>query len=125
MPFIQIRALPPAGAIDVGDAVRAVSAGFAAATATDERHVTVTWEELAPDSYSQAGDTAATQPRDSYPVLVEVFAPDLSPQERVETMLEVAAREAAAAGVAMENVFVHFRAARSGQVFEEGAVARW
>ena len=126
MPFIHIRSLPIAAGFDAGRAVRAVSSEFAAALALDERHVTVTWQTLEPDHYASAGQTAATQPPGSHPVLVELFAPDFNAPERVETMLEVAAGAVAAqAAVEPGNVFAEFRPARSGRVFEEGRLAHW
>ncbi len=70
MPFIHIRSLPIGAAFDAGRAVRAVSSEFADAVEVDERHVTVTWQTLEPDHYASAGQTAATQPPGSHPVLV-------------------------------------------------------
>ena len=126
MPFIHIRSLPLAGRFEAGEAVRAISRHFAAATGTDERHLTVTWQILEPEHYSQAGRTAPKQTSDSHPLLVEVLAPDLNEQDRIEGMLAATARAVATqAGVSPDNVFVDFRAARSGRVFDGGEVARW
>lgn len=126
MPFIHIRSLPIAGGFDGSRAVRAVSTEFSAATEIDERHVTVTWQTLDAGHYASAGETAATQPAASHPVLVELLAPDLNPQDRVEKMLEVVAGAVAAqAGVGVGNVFVEFRPARSRQIFEEGRLVDW
>lgn len=126
MPFIHIRSLPLGGAFDAAEAVRRVSSEFAAATGTDERHVTVTWQMLEPGHYASAGATAAAQPADSHAPLVELVAPDFNTRERIERMLEVAAAAVAAlAGVAPDNVFVEFRPARSRQVFDGGRVVGW
>lgn len=59
-------------------------------------------------------------------MLVDLSAPDFNPPDRVQAMLEsVAAAVARQAGVDATEVFVTHQAARSGQVFDEGAVARW
>ena len=126
MPFVHIRSLPQAPDFDVGEAVRAISREFAASTDTDEHHVTVTWETLAPDHYAHAGRTATDQPAGSHPVLVEVFAPDFNRQEKVEQMLRAAASAIANhAGVPPENVFAEFRPAQSGHVLDSGDLVRW
>ena len=126
MPFLHVRSLRPAGPFDAGEAVRAVSREFAAATGVAERHVTVTWQRLEAEHYSHGGRTAVKQPAGSHPVLVELLAPDFNSQERIEQMLEAAARAVAGqAGVGRENVFVDFRPARSGQVLDGGELVRW
>ena len=126
MPFVHVRSLPLGHGFDPGRAVRAISSEFARATETDERHVTVTWQTLEAEHYAQAGQTAATQPAHSHPLLVELFAPDFHPQERIEEMLHAAAAVVSAhAGIAAENVLVDFRPARSGQVFDGGELVRW
>lgn len=59
-------------------------------------------------------------------MLVEVLAPELNAEDRIEGMLAAAARGVASqAGVDPENVFVEFRAAQSGRVFDGGEVVRW
>jgi hypothetical protein len=126
MPFLHVRSLPPAAPFDVEAAVRATSAAFCAGAGVDERHVTVTWQLLAPGSYAAAGATAAAQPDASHPVLVELVASDANPPQRLEAMLLAAARAVAAqARVPDRNVFVELRPARSGLVYDEGEVVRW
>ena len=78
-----------------------------------EEHVVVTWQTL---------DAASGEPR----LVVDVFAPDFHPADRVELMLRsVAASVAHAAGLRPADVFVNYRAARSGEVFDGGDVVRW
>lgn len=109
MPFSHVRSLSPGGRFESGEAVRAVSHDFAAAAGTDEQHVTVTWQILEPGHYSHAGQTAAEQPEDSHPVLVELLAPEFHPPQHVEEMLEATADAVArASGVDAANVFVEF-----------------
>ena len=126
MPFVHVRSLPVPPPFDAVVAVRAISADVARAVAVDERHVTVTWQTLAPGHYASGGETAAEQPRASHPVLVDVLAPDLYAEERIEAMLRAAAAAVSReAGVANENVFVDFRSAASGRVLDGGDVVRW
>ena len=126
MPFLHIRSLPVGRDFDVADAVRTISAEFAGGTEIDEQHVTVTWQTFEPDHYASAGETAAAQPVASHPLLVELLAPDSNSDERIEQMLQVAAAAVAAqVGVELGNVFVHFRPAQSGKVFDRGELVRW
>ena len=126
MPFIHVRSLPLAGDFDPAAALPAISDAFARDTGIDEEHVTVTWETIAPHHYASAGRTAAEQPEDSHPVLVDVLAPDFHPDDRIEAMLRsVAASVARQAGVPQANVFVAFTPARSGHVFDGGDVVGW
>ena len=114
MPFLHVRALPMDG-LDAAAAVRSVSTEFARDAGVDERHVTVTWQTLGAES--AAG---------GQPVLVDLLAPDFNDEESVAAMLRAAASAVArAAGVGEERVFVDFRGARSGHVFDGGEIVRW
>ena len=126
MPFVHIRSLPVGTDFDAAEAVRTISAEFAAGAGVDEQHVTVTWQTFEPGHYASTGETAAAQPAGSHPILVELFAPDSNSEARIGRMLQVvAAAVAAQAGVEPGNVFVRFHAARSGQVFDRGELVRW
>jgi hypothetical protein len=115
-----------ADGFDVRAAVLGISADFAAATGVEERHVTVTWQELGPHAYAAGGVTAAVQPASGHPVLVDLVAPDSHGGERLEACVEAAARVVAQrAGVDPDGVFVVARPASSGGVFDAGAIVRW
>ena len=126
MPFVHVRSLPVPPPFDAAVAVRTISAELARAAEVEERHVTVTWQTLAPGHYASGGEIAAQQPPASHPVLVDLLAPDFYSEERVEAMLRaVAAAVSREARVAVENVFVEFRSAASGRVLDGGDVVRW
>ena len=126
MPFIHIRSLPFDPPLDVSAAVTAISVEFATATQIDIEHVTVGWEFLSPGHCAVAGVTAHRQRPDSHPVLVAVLAPDFNDSDRVETMLRtLAASIVRVSGVLPGNVFINYREAHSGQVFDAGDVVTW
>ena len=113
VPFVHVRSLAPDASFDAARAVRAVSAELAAATDIEERHIAVSWQ------YVAAIDGSVS-------VLAEILAPDFHPPERVERMLRsVASSVAREGGVGDADVFVEFRPARPGSVFDEGDVVRW
>ena len=112
MPVVHVRTLPPPQPqFDAQAAAEAVRAELADATGIETQHVTVTWTHT---DASVGGD---------YRALAEVLAPDFHPPERVEAMIRAvaAALEREAGG----PVFVEFRHARSGLVYDDGDVVRW
>ena len=126
MPFIHITSLPFAAAFDVPAAIIAIGNEFSAATDIPAEHVTVTWRYLAENHYAINGATAAHQPGATHPLLVELLAPDFNTPEQVATMLRALARSVAAhCSVAEQNIFIDFRAARSGCVFDDGEIVHW
>ena len=126
MPFVHVRSLPQSDDFDAERAVKEVSAAVASEAEIDEEHVTVTWDYLRPGHYAHGGATAPEQPERSHPVLIAILAPDLHPAGRVERMIRAAAAAAAeATGLPADNVFVDYRAARSGEVFDGGDIVRW
>ena len=126
MPFVHITSLPFAQPFDTPAAVVSIGQDFSVATGVAAEHVTVTWQYLSSDHYAVGGSTMAHQPRDSHPVLVELLAPDFNSPEQIETLLHALARIIAAhCDVAVENIFVNCRSARSGCVFDAGDIVRW
>ena len=125
MPFVHVRSLPVPPPFDAALAVRAISADLARAAAVEERHVTVTWQTLAPGHYASGGETAAEQPAHRT-LSWSRLAPGFYAQGRVEAMLRaVAAAVLREARVADDNVVVDFRPAASGRVLDGGDVVRW
>ena len=126
MPFVHITSLPFAHNFDAPAAIVAISEDFSTATGVATEHITVTWNYFRTDHYAVDAVTAAYQPRDSHPLLVDLLAPDFNSPEQVATMLPALAQSIAAqCGVTLRNVFINYRGARSGCVFDAGEVVHW
>ena len=126
MPFIHVKSLPFDRLFDASAALAGITRDFAKETGIALEHVTATWEFLAPGHYASAGNAASRQPRGSHPVLVELLAPDFNSEAKVEKMLAaVASSISKRARVPVTNIFVNFRPARSGMVFDAGDIVRW
>lgn len=126
MPFIHIRSLPFEEPFDVPVAIKTVSEAFSVRTEIDLQHISVTWEFFATEHYAHAGQTVNYQPRDSHPILVELIAPDSNSESRIKMMLKtIASILEQITGIAVSNIFIHFRAAQSGTVFDHGDVVHW
>ncbi|MFT5389870.1 MAG: phenylpyruvate tautomerase PptA (4-oxalocrotonate tautomerase family) [Gammaproteobacteria bacterium] len=126
MPFIHVRSLPFEPELDVAPILAGLTRDLVDTSGVDSNHVTVTWDYFAPGHYSVGGDAPTVQPASTHPVIAELFVPDFYAVETLEAMLRcVGASIAARAPVDVGNVFVSYRAALSGQVYEDGDLVRW
>ena len=126
MPFIHVRSLPFEEPLDVSALVESLTKDFAKATGVGLEHVTATWDFLPAGQYAVAGKAAQRQPRGSHPVLVDLLAPDFNSSDDVEGMLHsVASSISKRAKVPIVNIFINYRQAVSGAVFDAGEVVRW
>jgi phenylpyruvate tautomerase PptA (4-oxalocrotonate tautomerase family) len=126
MPFVHIKSLPFQKSFDVPQVIEGISNDFAKATGVGLEHVTVTWEFLLPGHYAVAGVAVQHQPDDSHPVLVQLLAPDFATPAQIEkALLAVAASISKRAKTSSKNIFIHYRQAHSGLVFDDGDIVRW
>lgn len=127
MPFIHIQSLPVSEShFSLARILPAVSHDFSCALDISQRFVSVTWQFYPPNSYCVGGKVSPSQPKQSHPVLIDVFAPDFNSQQKIEKMLTVVANSVAEhAGIGVDNIFVSFRPARAGQVFSNGVIETW
>lgn len=126
MPVIHILSLPLPRPVDGPGALAAISRDFARDAGIGLEHVTVTWQLLSPGFYVHNGQPALQQPTETHPLQVRLLAPDFNSASAVERMLESAAGVIARhLDVPLENIFIHYEPARSGQVFDAGGLVRW
>lgn len=126
MPFIHIKSLPFAKSFDVGAVLEGLSQDFAQETGIELKHVHATWEFLEPKHYAVAGKTSDFQSNSSYPILVDLLAPDFNDVKAIEMMLGcVALSLSKRVRVSRSNIFINYRQAHSGMVFDAGSVERW
>lgn len=126
MPLIHVKSLPVEKSVDVSAIIEGLTRDFAKDTGIGLEHVTATWEFLLPGHYAVAGKAVPHQPQDTHPLLVEVLAPDFHSAQDVEKMLTIVASSLSLrAGIHLSNVFVIYRPAYSGKVFDAGGGVRW
>lgn len=126
MPFIHVKSLPFKGPIDIQRVVEGVSRDFARDSGIALQHVAVTWMFFQEGAFAVAGHAAHHQPRASHPVLVDLLAPDFNDAPMVAHMMRAAAHSISVhTGVTVANVFVNYRQAHAGMVFDSGEVIRW
>ena len=126
MPFIHVKSLPFDRLFDAARALEGITRDFAKEAGIALEQVTATWEFLAPGHYATAGSAASRQPRGSHPILVDLLAPDVNTERKIRKMLAaVASSISKRARVPVTNIFVNFRRARSGTVFDAGEIVRW
>ena len=109
MPFIHVKTAKTPAKPPVGD----IAKDFAEATGIRIEHITVTWEHY------EAIESAT-------PVIVDLLAPDINSERTVVKMLRAVADSIARrAKVPAEHIFINYREACSGRVFEAGKIVRW
>lgn len=127
MPFIHIKSLPFERPFDAASVLQGISKDFSQGVRIDLAHVAATWTFFAPGHYANAGKTCAVQTDSaSHPVLIQLLAPDFNTSDRIRLMLECLAEVVAAqAGLKKECLFIEYRMAHSGQVYDCGSVVTW
>lgn len=126
MPFIHIKSLPFEKPIDVSGVIVGISNDFAKTVGVEVEHITVTWEFLQPGHYASAGRISLYKPDDSHPVLVDLLAPDFNSQSQIELMLLATADSISKhAQVSRQDIFINYRQAHSGMVYDAGEIVRW
>ncbi len=126
MPFIHIRSLPFETPFDVSAIIEEVTKDFAQGTGVGLEHVTATWAFFLPGHYAVAGKAVPDQPQNTHPILVELLAPDFHSAQDIEKMLTtVAASLSKHVRMPIHNIFVYYRQAHAGMVFDAGEIVRW
>jgi hypothetical protein len=126
MPFIHIKSLPFKAPFDAPAVVTGISRDFAEDNAVPLEHVHVTWEYFPPGHFAQGDRAPEYQPDGPHSVLVDLLTPDFNDRATVQTMLETLAQSIARrTDISMRKIFINQRQARSGRVFDDGAVVKW
>ena len=126
MPFIHIKSLPFNEPLNVRTVVIGITKDFATAAGIQLEHVAATWTFLSPDHYASAGSVAQYQPASTHPVLVDLLAPDFNSPTEVEKMLSsIASSISKRTKVQIDNIFINYRQAHAGMVFDAGEIVRW
>ena len=116
MPIIEIATLAPADGLDVSTALGAVTTEVAAFLDEDPRGTWAIYRPIAPGHFAEGTDAPATQPAETHPAIVRVFAN--RPPDEVPALLEVvAAAVVRAFGLREGNIVVLFEAADPDRMF--------
>ena len=116
MPVIEIAMLAPATDIDVSAALGEVTAEVAAFLGEEPRGTWAIFRPIAPGHYAEGDVAPSTQPADTHPAIVQVFAD--RPPEEVAALLETVGTEVVRAfGLEEGNVFVRFEPADPDRLF--------
>ncbi|MDH5225377.1 MAG: hypothetical protein OEW46_11485 [Actinomycetota bacterium] len=116
MPVIEISALAPDGALDVAAALGQVTTEVAGFLSEEARGTWAIYTPIAPGHYAEGTDAPASQPVQTHPALVRVFAN--RPPEEASALLEVVGTAVVRAfGLEEGNVFVRFEPADPDRMF--------
>jgi len=126
MPIIQIKSLPFKQHLEVEEVIAQLSRRFSSEMDISLEYITVTWEYYLPGHYAQAGKVIPRQNKDSHPLIVELFTPDIHNNEMIEKMFECISNVLSEeTGVNFDNIFISYRKAHSGQIFDGGKIEKW
>jgi phenylpyruvate tautomerase PptA (4-oxalocrotonate tautomerase family) len=126
MPFIHVRSLPLDEAAEIREILVELCRDFSEETGIDREQVHATWEFLQPGHYARGDRAPHVQPRSGHPLLVELLAPDFNDAKMIERMFHgIALSLSRRVGFPLENIFISYRAARSGEVYDQGQIVRW
>jgi hypothetical protein len=126
MPVISIQSLPFSPAIKAEQVLSQLSQAFSEQFNIQLEHVSANWRYLDRHHYVVAGKSAEFQCPYSHPILVELLAPDFTQPQDVENMLTfIASQLAKLIPIQKTNIFIEYRAAKSGWIFDQGKIVRW
>jgi phenylpyruvate tautomerase PptA (4-oxalocrotonate tautomerase family) len=116
VPIIEITTLAPAGGFDVSAALGAVTTEVAAFLDEEPRGTWAIYRPIAPGHFAEGTDAPPTQPAETHPAIVRVFAN--RPPAEVPALLEaVGSAVVRAFGLGEGNVVVLFEAADPDRMF--------
>ena len=126
MPLIHIKSLPMPEGTDIKETLLELCRELAKDLTVDTKDVLVTWEYFQPHHYATRGTTEKEQPRNEFPILIDILAPDFHGRSRIERMFKVITNILTMhAKIPRDNVFINCRLAHSGMVFDEGSIKDW
>lgn len=126
MPIISVTSLPFSPAIDTKQVLTQLSIGFAQQFSIDLTHISASWCYFEPHHYVVAGKSLGHQGVDSHPIMVALLAPDFTNTDSIQNMMSFIASELSSlTGVNNTNVFIEYRSAKNGWVFDKGEVVSW
>ena len=87
MPYIHVKSLPLQNNERIPNAIKRLSRQFEKDTGIEEKHITVTWEILEPDSYSCGGIMQKVQSFETHPLIVDLLIPDFNDHKQIQRMM--------------------------------------
>ena len=126
MPIISVTSLPFSPAIEVKQILTELSLGFAQQFTIDIAHISASWRYFEAHHYVVAGTSLKYQAVDSHPIMVGLVAPDFTSTEELQNMMAFIASELSnLTGINKTNIFIEYRCAKSGWVFDKGEIVNW
>ena len=126
MPFIHIKSLPFDEKIDIAHIIISIANDFSDETGIKLDHIHTTWEFYQPGHYAKGNKVSEYQPKNQYPIIVDLDIPDFIDLEKIEVMLESIANSISTnVSFPRNNIFINTRYARRSMVFDDGQIVKW
>lgn len=124
MPVLHIRALPQKENVDIQSALKKTTVAISEAYGCDPKHVWATWQELSPGFYVEGSNNADIQPESTHPPIGELICFEGKSSEQIKKVLHAAAATLSKELGILDNIFITYREAKSGQVIAGNGVVR-
>ena len=126
MPFIHIKSLPFEEKFDIPNTIKNVAVDFSENNDIQLCHIHTKWEYYQPGYYAKGDKISDFQPKNHYPIIVELLTPDNYDLKIIQIMLECIANSISIhTGFPKNNIFIRSRVAKSNTVFDDGKIAEW
>lgn len=126
MPFIHIKSLPFKEDVDISGTITTIASDFAKNTGVTLRHIHTTWEFYSAGHYAKGDEVAEHQPKENYPIIVDLLTPDFNELKIISVMLEsIADSISRQLNFPKHNIFINHRHAHSAMVFDDGEIVQW
>jgi hypothetical protein len=124
MPIVEVQALPQPG-VETDTVLRTLCSELAAELGEEPNAVWAVWRPLTAGAYVEGESVPDYQPRGTHPPLARLIGFEGRSAEQIETMLNCVARVLARElGLETGNVWAIYEEARSGRLFDGGAIVR-
>jgi hypothetical protein len=123
MPIISIKSLPLNKKVDIPELLKKLNNETAGAIGYEARHIWSYWQFIEPDYYAVGERLSETLTKESHSPIVEVMSFEGKSKETIKTILLTIA-EVLSKGLEIDigNIFIIYREAYSGTVFDGGEI---
>lgn len=124
MPVLSVRGLPQKDEKLIQQALVNACRAIAKVYDCDESQVWATWTDVKPGLYVEGSETAESQPENAHPPIGDLLCFEGSTPEEIEAVLLAASKALSDTLGLGDNIFIHYREAKSGQVVAGNGIIR-
>ncbi|WP_427982186.1 hypothetical protein [Agarivorans sp.] len=126
MPIVHIRSLALPNTVNMPKLIEQLAIAFAKQANIQLEHISIDWSFTPAGHYFVNKKIYQQQEVHQPPIMVELLIPDTHNEKRQQQLLTVLAEVIHQhSHIAMDNIFISLRIAKSGSIFDNGKVVVW